>query len=82
MTDLSYQLEMEQEMRKVTMEKGPVNTVKFIRHPRAGQLVGKVSVIMFDHEIPIGDDVEDLRSEFQADWRVSVRKYGLDVSLE
>ena len=70
-----------QQMRTVTMEQGLSNTVKFIRQPREGRLTGKVSVIMFDHEIPEGD-VEALLSEFQADWKVAVRKYDLTVDLE
>ena len=74
-----------QQMGTVTMEKGPVNTVKLIRQPRerrlTGRLTRKVSVIMFDHEVPEGD-VEALRSEFQADWKVAVRKYDLIVDLE
>jgi hypothetical protein len=66
--------------RLVTVEKGNNNTVKLTRQPRAGKLTGTVSVIMFDHEIPDGD-VESLRGEFQADWKVAVRKYDLIVDL-
>lgn len=72
---------MQGQMREVTVEQGPSNTVKFIRQPREGRLTGKVSVIMFDHEIPDGD-VEATRSEFQADWKVTVRKFDLIVDKE
>ena len=68
-------------MRKVTIEQGPVNTVKFIRQSREGRVVGKVSVIMFDHEIP-DNDAEVLRQKFQESWGITVREFGLDVEKE
>jgi hypothetical protein len=67
-------------MRKITTEKGPVNTVAFIRQPREGRRTGKVSVIMYDHDIP-GGDVESLRKEFEANWKATVRKFGLNVEV-
>lgn len=68
-------------MRKVTVEEGPMNTVKFIRQPREGRLAGKVSVIMFNRDIPNGD-VEVLRQKFQDNWKGTVREFGLDIELE
>ncbi len=67
--------------REVTVEQGSTNTVKFIRQPRSGRVVGKVSVIMFDHEIP-NNDVEALRQKFSANWKETVREFELDVDLE
>lgn len=69
-------------MRQITVEKGPITTVKFIRQPREGRKTGKVSVIMFDHEIPDPDgDTESLREKFRADWKGTVREFGLDVEM-
>lgn len=68
-------------MRKVTIEQGPVNTVKFIRQPRPGRKTGKVSVIMFDHEIPEGD-VKTLRRKFEDNWKSTVQEFSLEVEVE
>lgn len=58
-------------MRKVTVEEGAAgNTVKFIRHPKEGSRIRKVSVIMFDHEIPNGD-VEATRQEVPGPTRLA-----------
>jgi len=65
-------------MRKVTVEIGPVNTVKFTRLPREGRVAGKSSVIMFESEIPDGN-IEAIRQEFESNWPAIVRKFNLDV---
>ena len=67
-------------MREVTIENLGA-TVKFIRQPREGRKVGKVSVIMFGHEIPDGD-IEAVRMSLQENWRGTVGKFDLIVDVE
>ena len=52
-------------MREIIVEIGS-DTVKFIRQPRPGKVVGKVSVIMFNYEI-LNNDVEAMKLKFQED---------------
>ena len=66
-------------MRKVTINQGPL-AVEFTRQPREGRLTGKVSVIMYDHEIP-NDDVEAMRKLFQENWKATVHKFNLEVTI-
>jgi len=67
-------------MRRVTIEEGPVNTVKFVRHPRQGRVAGKMSAILFEHEIPEGN-VEAFRNRLETQWKPTVREFGLDVEI-
>jgi len=67
-------------MRRVTIEEGPINTVKFVSHPLQGRVAGKMSAILFDHEIPEGD-IESFRARLEAQWKPTVREFGLDVEL-